>query len=492
MSEPILILLPILLPILSGIVLLFPGKWERKKICLYTGIFLLLSFGAVLTVVFGFSTDTELTVLWLTKTLPIYFKIDAIGKMFAMLVTIVWVCSGLFSFIYMKHEWKEKRFFGFYLIVYGVLIGLDFAGNLITFYIFYEFMTLMSVPLVLHSGTKEAIMAGLKYLFYSLCGAYMSLLGIYFLSRYCNTNALMFSKGGILDFNVIAGHENLILIIAFFMILGFGVKAGMFPMHAWLTLAHPEAPAPASAVLSGIIVKSGILALIRVIYFVFGTEILRGTWVQYAWLILALITIFMGSLLAYREKGLKKRLAYSTVSQISYILLGLGFMNQVALTGAILHTICHAFTKSALFLIAGAMIFKTGKTRVDEYAGIGKRMPITMLCFTAASFALIGIPPAGGFISKWYLALGALQSQLNVFSWLGPVILLISALLTAGYLLPIVIRGFFPGEGYIVEKREEPELLMILPIIILSVLCVGVGVFPTKIIEFVNQFIVLM
>ncbi len=492
MRESIFILLPILIPVVSGLILLLMPEWEaRKRTCIYAGVFLGLTAAAVGAVLFGLQTGTELTLFFLTKTLPVYFKIDAVGKLFVSIVTVVWLCCGVYSFVYMKHERKEKRYFGFYLIVYGILIGLDFAGNLITFYMFYELMTLLSMPLVLHSGTKEAIMAGLKYLFYSFCGAYMALFGIYFLSRYCNTNALMFASGGILDMNVVAGHEELILLIAFLMILGFGVKAGMFPLHAWLTSAHPVAPAPASAALSGIIVKAGVLALIRVIYFVFGTQILSGTWVQYTWLALTLLTVFMGSMLAYREKILKKRLAYSTVSQISYILFGLALMNQTAFTGALIHTVCHAFIKSALFLAAGAMIFETGKTRVDEYRGIGKQMPLTILCFTFAALSLIGIPPAGGFVGKWYLAIGSLQSEIGIFAWLGPVVLLVSALLTAGYLLPIPIKGFFSGEEVTVEKKE-PAYVMLIPLVLLAFLSVVIGMFPAPLIEYINSCIAVM
>lgn len=490
MRESIFIIFPILIPVISGFILLItPGLKERKKVHIYTLGALVLTAVSVLAVLFGLKQGTEFTLFFLTRTLPIYFKVDAVGKLFAGIVTIVWLCAGVYSFVYMKHEGKEKRYFGFYLIVYGVLNGLDFSGNLITFYAFYELMTLLSLPLVLHSGTKEAIMAGLKYLFYSFCGAYMALFGIYFLSRYCNTNALMFAPGGILDSNVVAGQEGLILFVAFLMIVGFGVKAGMFPMQAWLTSAHPVAPAPASAVLSGIIVKAGVLALIRVIYFVFGTQILQGTWVQYTWLTLSLVTVFLGSMLAYREKVLKKRLAYSTVSQISYILFGLALMNQAAFTGALFHTVCHAFIKSALFLTAGAMIFETGKTRVEEFRGIGKRMPVTIWCFTFASLSLIGIPPAGGFVSKWYLATGSLGADVGVFSWLGPVVLLVSALLTAGYLLPITVKGFFPGaEGTeLTGEKKEPAALMLIPILILTVLSVIAGMFPAPIMELINS-----
>ncbi|MCD8067732.1 MAG: hypothetical protein LUE87_02335, partial [Lachnospiraceae bacterium] len=199
------------------------------------------------------------------------------------------------------------------------------------------------------------------------------------------------------------------------------------------------------AVLSAIITKGGVLGIIRVLYFIFAPELLAGTWVQTALLTLALITVFMGSMLAFREKLLKKRLAYSTVSQVSYVLFGLFCLDTGdAFTGAILQVVCHALVKSALFLCAGAIIYKTGKKYVGELEGIGKQMPVTMFFFTLASLSLVGIPPTGGFIAKWYLAVGALNCNILVFSVLGPAVLLVSALLTAGYLFPVSIQGYLP------------------------------------------------
>lgn len=488
MRESAFLLIPIILPILAGLILfVLPEFKNRKALCAYVGMALVLTGLFVVLNITG--EDSSFTLFNLTANLPVYFKIDNIGKIFVTIVTVVWILAGFFSFEYMKHEHKEKRYFGFYLIVYGVLVALDFSGNILTFYLFYEFMTLTSLPLVLHTETKEAIMAALKYLFYSLCGAYMALFGLYFLNRY--TNTLTFTAGGVLDMSLVPGHETLLLVVAFLMIVGFGVKAGMFPLHAWLPTAHPVAPAPASAALSGIIVKSGVLGIIRVAYYLFGAEFLRGTWVQTTWMILALITVFMGSMLAYREKGLKKRLAYSTVSQISYILFGIAILNPIGFTGALLHTICHAFIKCGLFLVVGAIIFKTGKTQVDDLRGIGKEMPITMWCYTFLSLCLIGIPPTGGFVSKWWLALGSLDSGIGVFAWLGPVILLISALLTAGYLLPITIRGFLPGEDYDYKTltKKEPSLWMVIPILLLTILAVGIGIAPNAVIDFIQMSI---
>ena len=423
----------------------------------------------------------------LTENLPILFKVDAMSIIFAAVTIIIFLGSGIFSLEYMKHEQKKKRFYVFYLLAFLVLMGLCFAGNLITFYLFFEMLTLASTPLVLHSGSREANMAGLKYLFYSLCGAYMALFGLYFVSKYGNT--LTFSEGGVINQELAAGHTGLLLVAAFVMILGFSVKAGMFPMHAWLSAAHPVAPAPASAVLSAVIVKAGVLGIIRVIYYIFGAAFLKGTWVQTAFMVLTLITIFMGSMLAYREPVLKKRLAYSTVSQVSYILFGLSAMDMNSVTGGVLHVIAHGFIKAALFLCAGAIIYMTGKTRVEELKGIGKEMPLLMWCYTIVSLGLIGIPPTGGFISKWYLAMGSLETGIPGFSWIGPVVLLVSALLTAGYLLPITIQGFFPGADYDYKalKKKEPSALMTVPVLILTVLTVFMGLFVGQLISWIQQ-----
>lgn len=489
------ILLSILFPILAGLFILIRCRTslsvkgpaaDRKILVALTSLSLVITAALAITALL--TAKEGFTLFYLTKTLPIYFRIDSVGTLFSLLAVTVLLCAGFFSFEYMKHEEHESRYYGFYLILFGVLNALCFAGNLITFYLFFELLTLSSMPLVLHNGSREAIMAGLKYLFYSLCGAYGALFGIYFLYRNCDS--LTFTTDGALRASAVTAHGGFLLLTAFVMLLGFGVKAGMFPMHAWLPTAHPVAPAPASAVLSAVIVKAGVLATVRVIG-MFGPDFLRGTWVQTVWISLTLITVFMGSLLAYREPVLKKRLAYSTVSQLSYILFGLAVMNETSLTGALCHVLAHGFVKAVLFLCAGAIIFQTGKTRVEEMRGIGKEMPVTLWCFAIASLGLIGIPPTGGFVSKWYLALGSLQSGLPVFDVLGPVILLISALLTAGYLLPPVIQGFFPGADfdYGSLQKKEPCKVMTVPILILTILSVLIGLFPDTVVGLIHMAI---
>lgn len=515
-----MILIPIILPIAAGILLLIlslrenrrqSGAAERLR-ALHLFAAAVLGISAAAALVAAWTGERSIAPFTLVDGIDLCFRIDPIGRFFVTIVSVVWLLAGLFSFVYMRHEGQEKRYFGFYLLLYGVLVGLDFSGNLVTMYLFYELMTLVSMPLVLHSGTRESILAALKYLFYSMCGAYAGLFGIFFLNKYCGS--LSFVAGGTLDRAAVSGHEGILLAAVFAMLVGFGAKAGMFPLHAWLPAAHPVAPSPASAVLSGIIVKSGVLAVIRTVYYVVGAEFIRGTWVQYGWMTLTLLTVFMGSLLAFREPVLKKRLAYSTVSQISYILFGLSLLTPTAFAGALLHTAVHALTKSGLFLTAGVFLYKYGYTRVEQLEGMGKRMPVLMWCYTFFALTLIGIPPTGGFISKWYLAEGALESGIGVYSWLGPVVLLVSALLTAGYLLPVTMKGFFPGassggemsasrsgeekmlsaadvssggEMISFAGKEEPSPCMLAPLIILAALVVLLGVFPGDLAEYVTH-----
>ncbi|MCR4722056.1 MAG: proton-conducting membrane transporter [Lachnospiraceae bacterium] len=464
----------------AGLFLIVRKKLQtHKEICVYTGVVMCVS--ALLNVlVAAFSTTRELSfvLIRITDSVSLTFRADGLSLMFAILMSFMFVIVGFYSFDYMKHEDNTKRFYLFYMCLMGILSGMYYSADLVSLYLFYEMMTLFSLPLVLHSLTKEAIKAGFKYLFYSIGGALLSLMAIFVI--YSMSTNHEFAAGGFLDPSLVNGKENLLLVFVFLAIIGFGCKAGLFPMHDWLPVAHPIAPAPASALLSGIITKSGVLAIIRVVYFSVGADFIKGTWVQYTWMVLALITVFMGSMLAFCENGLKKRLAFSTVSQVSYVLFGLSLMNPVAILGALLHVIFHSIIKDDLFLVSGAIIHNTGAVKCDELNGIGRKMPASIISFTLSSIALIGIPPASGFISKWFLAEGALTSDTGAFSYIGPVVLLISALLTAGYLLPVMIDGFFKGNSEDAKEpfSDEAKPLSLVPIIILAALALILGIFP--------------
>ena len=424
----------------------------------------------------------EFTILQLTDVLKISFRADEMSWLFAAMTTLVWLMAGIYSFGYMKHDEYKKRYTIFYMMVYFVLLALDFSANLITMYLFYELMTLSSMPLILHDLKKESVAAAMKYLYYSIAGAFLALFGIFVLSQYAPS--MDFVAGGHMTLDTIQ-NKGLILTGLFLMVVGFGAKAGLLPLHAWLPIAHPVAPAPASAVLSGVVVKAGVLAVLRAIYYVVGAEVVRGSWVQIGWMTLALLTIVMGSTRAYHENVLKKRLAYSTVSQLSYVLFGLSTLHPIGVTGALLHVLFHSVAKSLLFMGAGSIIHETGKTKVSDLRGVGRQMPITVGCFAFASLSLVGIPPFAGFFSKWYLANGALATDMPLFGWLGPVVLLLSALLTAGYLFPIPVKGFLPGKTYDMNsaKVHEAGLNMTIPMMILALLALLLGVFSNGIIE---------
>jgi len=464
-------LFPALSALLVGVIKPLEGG---KKLHLTVAAAMAVNFA--LCVGLLFVGDLEVTLFSLGESLPVVLRSDLTARLFLLLCGGMWLNSGVFSFGYLPHEGHERRYFVFYLLTISAINAICLSATLVTMYLFFELMTLLSVALVLHNMSKEAVAAGIKYLLYSIAGAMMGLFGIFVFSG--QLLSPLFAAGGTL-----AGEAGpLVLWATLLTVIGFATKAGMFPMHGWLPTAHPIAPAPASAVLSGVITKMGVLCVVRVVFFTVGASNLQGSWVQTVLLTLSLITVFMGSMMAFKTNGFKKRLAYSTVSQVSYILFGLFLMTPQAFVGAVEHMYFHSVMKNLLFLCAGAVILKTGYTQVSQLRGIGKRMPVTLWCFTIASLGLVGVPPLAGFVSKWDLAQGALSSGAAVFSWLGPVVLLISALLMAGYLVPISIDGFFPGHAHGEQPEELPRCeagpVMLVPLIVLAVLTVLMGVCP--------------
>ena len=462
----VMLLLPILLPALTAA--LAARRPEKKLLVPLMVLELLL----VLLCVFSAG---ELRVPCLPD-LPLLLRLDTVGKIFSLLFAAMFLLAGIFGFEYL-HE-RLGTYYVFYLLTLSAMLGLCYAGNLLTFYMFYECMTLLSFPLVLHEGTEASRRAAMKYLGYSLFGAALALFGFFVTAK--STGGAVFTPGGSLTGPV----TPLLLAAGLAMIVGFGGKAGMLPLHDWLPTAHPEAPAPASAVLSGVITKGGVLGILRTVYYLFGAEALRGTYVQSTVLILALVTVFMGSMLAYKEKVLKKRLAYSTVSQVSYVIFGLLLLQPLGFAGAILQAVFHSVAKVCLFLCAGAFICKTGKTRVEQLYGIGRSMPLPLFCFAVTGLSLVGIPPFAGFVSKWYLALGSLAA-FPALGWIGAAVLLLSALLTAGYLLSPVSKGFFPGEEFEYE-RISCGWCINLPLCALAAAALLLGLFPAQLLGWLS------
>lgn len=475
-----LILLPILFPFLLAITLAI-ARFEEKPRNVFVGFGVILNI-IITTCVFYFIGERSFELLRINEFIDVYFKVDKLGMLFSLLVSLLWVFTSFYSMEYMKHEGKENRFFSFFLLTLGITLGIGFSGNLFTLYIFYELLTLATFPLVIHSGTKEAINSGKKYLIYSFGGATLILLGI----------ILVFSTAKTLDFNpggILVAIDNIntrtMMWTYISLFIGFGVKAALVPLHSWLPSAM-VAPTPVSALLHAVaVVKSGAFGLFRVTFFIFGAPVIRETRANVYMSIPVVITILLGSFLALHQENLKKRLAYSTVSQLGYIMLGIVLLNREAFMGSLLHLINHAVIKIVLFFSVGAIMYTTHKTSIREIKGIGKKMPITMMCFAISTISLIGIPPSNGFVSKWFLAQGGLAEGKVLF----PVILIVSALLTALYLFPIVTTAFFKKEdGEEIVVQDAPKKMLI-PIVCITAIVVILGLFPNPLISFIDEII---
>lgn len=480
------LLLPIVCPVLGALAAALIRTVKVRRLVL--SAVLLLEILLLLPVMAG--DMGTLQILELAGNLRLVLRADAVSKFFSMFIAAIWFFVALFAFEYMEHEHHRQRFFCFFLLTLATLIGVCFAANLVTLYLFYELMTLCTVPLVLHVGSKDAFDAAWKYLAFSVTGASFALLGLFVLQRYCTTD--LFTAGGVLDTAMAGDDRQLLLAVFLLMIIGFGCKAGMFPLHAWLPIAHPVAPGPAHAVMSGLVTKMGVVAIIRVVFFLYGWEFVIHTWAQTTVLILSLITVVIGSTLALRQDGLKKRLAFSSVSQVSYVIFGLMLLNPVALQGALYQTLFHALAKNVLFMATAAIIYKTYLTQVSQLRGVGTVYPITLWCFSLAALSLIGIPPTSGFVAKWVLVQGALESsEVGLLRYGGLAVLMLSALLTATYLLPIVTNAFFPGREFdnSVIHRQKKTPLMWVALCTLTAASLILGMFPQLITPAVDAIV---
>ncbi|HDP70622.1 MAG TPA: monovalent cation/H+ antiporter subunit D family protein [Actinobacteria bacterium] len=418
-------------------------------------------------------------VIYVTELIPFtpgisfLLRVDALGMFFGMVSSTLWIITTVYAIGYMEGEHARKRFFAFFALCVSTTVGLAFAGNLFTLFVFYEMLTVSTYPLVIHEETPEAMKAGRKYLVYTLTGGSLILFATALVFYQANTVA--FDQPGILSIN--SGVGILVVIFAMFM-LGFGVKAAIMPLHGWLPSAM-VAPTPVSALLHAVaVVKAGVFGITRVVYNIFGVSLLKemaskGADVASVLMWAAMITIVLGSLMALMQDGFKKRLAYSTISQLSYIVLGVSLLTPDSVMGGIVHIVNQAFMKITMFFVAGAIYKKTHKKNISEMHGIGHKMPITMATFTIASFGMMGLPPTAGFISKWYLSLGALAADKPI----AVIVLLLSSFLNAIYFLPIVYRAYFmkPLDGD--TTMDEAHWTFLVPCIICALYTIGLGLF---------------
>lgn len=485
------ILAAILLPVIGGVLTPFLPFKNRKSMMWYLEAVVIATSVIVWGLLLNGTTEV-FHVIYFVRDLSISFKIDGMTMVFAGLVSLLWPLAVLYSFEYMEKEEHEKTFFMFYCITYGVTLGIAFASDLLSMYFFYELLTLSTVPLVMHTLTREAILATRKYLYYSIGGAAFALIGLVFIIVYGNT--CEFQLGGVLNLALIGDKKNLLLWVYLLAFMGFGVKAAMWPTCSWLPEAS-VAPTPVTALLHAVaVVKAGVFAMIRLTYYSFGTAFMKDTWVQHALMGFAMFTIVYGCSRAVKETHLKRRLAYSTISNLSYIIFGITIMTPAGLVGALCHLVCHAVMKICSFFCAGAFMHQTGKSYIYEMDGIGRRMPVVFGCFTVAALGLMGVPGLAGFISKWNLAAAAADSRF-IQAYFGIGCILISALLTAIYMMNIVIRAFFPkkeaGGGELKEtdacaacEITDPTWKMCLPLVLFAAGVVVLGLCSTPLITF--------
>ena len=383
------ILAAIALPILGGIGIPLLPFGKRKWMLVYIEAVVLLTSCIVGALLLNGTTET-FYVVHFVNDLSISFKMDGLGMVFAGLVAILWPLATLYAFEYMTHEGREKPFFLFYTMTYGVTLGIAFASDILTMYFFYELLTLVTVPLVMHTFTREAILAVRKYLYFSIGGAAFALMGMIFVMVYGNT--CEFTLGGVFSSIGILRHGRILLWIYFFSFMGFGVKAAVWPMSSWLPQAG-VAPTPVTALQHAVaVVNAGAFAIIRLTYYSFGVDFLRGTWVQDAAMAITMFTIVYGCSRAVKETHIKRRLAWSTVSNLSYILFGALVMTPQGLVGALAHFVFHGFMKITSFLCAGAFMHQTGKSHVYEMDGMGKSMKGVFGTFAVSALGLMGVP----------------------------------------------------------------------------------------------------
>lgn len=443
----------IILPLLAipGILLFHKQPNLREAVTLIAGALLLV---AVVTFYQGFDAASAPYVHWweLMPGLDIAFRAEPLGVLFTLVAGSLWLVTSIYAIGYMRghNEANQTRFYACFAVAISAVMGLAFADNLFTLFVFYEILTLSTYPLVTHAGTDKARHGGRVYLSILLSTSILFLL-FAIIGTWSVTDTLTFAAGGIFHDSVSPVVAGVLLVL---FVFGIG-KAAVMPFHRWLPAAM-VAPTPVSALLHAVaVVKAGVFSILKVCVYVFGIDLLNDLSVTDWLLYVATASVLLASLVAMRQDNLKKRLAYSTVSQLGYITIGALLATQAGVLGGALHIVAHAFGKITLFFCAGAIMVAAHKTEISDMRGLGKTMPITMIAFFIGSLSIIGLPPAMGMWSKWYLLMGTLEAG----QWAVMIVLMISSLLNIAYLLPIPLRAFFDGNRSVVSinRREIKE-----------------------------------
>lgn len=419
-------------------------------------------------------------------------NLDGLGVIFAAVASFLWILASLYCVGYMRglDEHAQTRFYVCYAVSVGAGMGAAFAGNLFTLYLFYEIVSIFTYPLVMHHQDEEGYAGAKKYIIYLMFTSKAFLLPAMVLI-YVLAGTLDFQTANIAQGIFPAEASRLAIGVAYLLCLFGFAKAAIMPLHNWLPDAM-VAPTPVSALLHAVIVvKVGVFSICRVMLSVFGINVLSETGLGLFTAYFVSFTILMASVIALTKSNLKARLAYSTISQLSYIVLGVAMLTPNSITGGLIHIANHAFAKITLFFAAGAIFVASGKKDIKEMGGLGYRMPWTMVAFGVASLSMIGIPPVGGFVTKWYLALGTI----DIHNLILLSVLLLSSLLNAGYFVPIVLQGFFgnpmPEDIGVTGSLEKKPLIMfmVIPLVITATISVVIGICPGLFLDLINLMV---
>ncbi len=471
--------LSIILPILAALGIVATGRKPdlREGVTISTCLVLLYF---TVNLYQGIKQGESINVQWweILPGLQLSFNVEPLGMIFALIASFLWLITTVYSIGYMRshQEQNQTRFYVCFSIAIGSVMGIAFADNLFTLFIFYETLTLSTYPLVTHAGTEEAKKGGRIYL-----GILLSTSIVFFMLAIISTwfvaGTLDFKPGGVFDSNVNTTVAGVILVL---FIFGIG-KAAIMPFHRWLPAAM-VAPTPVSALLHAVaVVKAGVFTVLKVCVFIFGIDLLSVLPTTQFLLYLAGASVLLASLVAMRQDNLKARLAYSTVSQLGYVTIGALLATSSGVIASSMHIAMHAFGKITLFFCAGAILVAAHKSKISEMRGLGRQMPITMAAFFIASLSIIGVPPAGGTWSKWFLLMGTMEAE----QWILMAVLMISSLLNIAYLLPIPFRAFFPGvetNSVNVGIKEAP-LPSLIALCITTAACVVLFVYPQPLYE---------
>lgn len=484
-----LITLSILIPLMGAGLVLVTGKSPnlREAVSITTGIIL---FTVVLSITDHTFNNQAMQSNWLElfPELEIAFSVEPLGVIFALVASFLWIITTIYAIGYMRghNEQNQTRFFCCFALAISSVMAICFSGNLLTLFIFYEVLTLSTYPLVTHAGTDEAKKGGRIYLgillFTSIAFLLFAVLG-----TWVTAGTLDFTPGGIFNDQQIGMPLSVLLVLFCY---GIG-KAALMPFHGWLPNAM-VAPTPVSALLHAVaVVKAGVFSILKVVIYIFGIDNLADIATTDMMLYMGATTIVLSSCIAMTKDNLKARLAYSTVSQLSYIVVGALLASSIAAAGATLHIVTHAAGKITLFFCAGAIMVAAHKKNISDMVGLGRKMPITMVAFAIGSISIIGLPPMAGTWSKWFLVAGALETDKLII--VG--VLVVSSLLNIAYLMPIPIRAFFntkfgnesSQQPWSWSETKEAPMPSLIAIIVTSAACLVLFFYPQPIVDLINM-----